>query len=169
MIAPNLTGERVTLRHQQKADFDAFWAFAQSPRACYVDPITSRLDAWHKFSAETGYWSLCGMGTWSVEVKGSLAGQVSTMQPPNFPEVEIGWIVYSGFEGQGLAYEAAELALAYTWEHIRPASLVSYIDPDNDRSIKLATKLGATHDPRARRPEGEAPEETVVFRHRRPS
>ena len=60
-----------------------------------------------------------------------------------------------------LALEAAELALDYTRRHIRPASLVSYIDARNHRSIALAKRLGATRDDAAQRHDAE----DVVYRH----
>ena len=43
---------------------------------------------------------------------------------------------------------------------------MSYITPENDRSVALAKRLGAIHDPEAALPEGETPADTVVFRHR---
>jgi RimJ/RimL family protein N-acetyltransferase len=55
-----------------------------------------------------------------------------------------------GFEGRGIAQEAARAALDWTWAHTGLASLVSYIDPRNHRSIRLAERLGARRDPAAR-------------------
>lgn len=169
MIAPTLSGSRVTLRPQKSTDFDAYYAFRQSPRAQYTDLKPDRKSAWFAFVAESGAWSLYGMGAWTVDVDGAVAGQVGVMPYPHFPEIEIGWILYDGFEGRGIAFEAATLALGYTWETIKPSSLVSYIDPENARSRKLANALGAAIDPDAARPDGEGPEECVVYRHRRPT
>ena len=95
---------------------------------------------------------------------GTLAGQVAVIHPPHFPETEIGWILFDGHEGQGIAFEAAKLALDYTWSTIQPASLVSYIDHRNTRSIALAERLGATRDDAAEKYD----DVDVVYRHRRP-
>ncbi|MEL6886242.1 MAG: GNAT family N-acetyltransferase [Pseudomonadota bacterium] len=159
--APTLSGNTVCLRHHAATDIDAFWTFFQSPRAAYVTAPQTRTHLWYGFASETGSWSLTGMGGWAIEVDGTLAGQVAVTQPPHFPEPELGWILFDGFEGRGIAFEAASLALAYTRENIRPKSLVSYIDPRNNRSIALARRLGARHDPTART--GDAGD--LVYRH----
>lgn len=55
-------------------------------------------------------------------------------------------------------------AMLWAWDQ-GIKTLVSYIDPANARSIALAERLGARHDPDAPLPEGETPEETIVYRH----
>jgi RimJ/RimL family protein N-acetyltransferase len=169
MIAPTLTGQSVTLRHHVAADLDGFWAFFQSERAAHVDAPKTRTHMYYGFGSEVGSWSLYGMGGWAIEVDGALAGQVAVTKPPHFPETEIGWIVFDGFEGQGIAHEAARLALDYAWDQIHPPTLVSYIHPDNARSVALALRLGAFLDDDAELPTGETAAETLVFRHTRPS
>ena len=67
-----------------------------------------------------------------------------------------------GHEGKGLAYEAAHLALGWFAKEAVVASLVSYIDPYNHRSIQLAKRLGAVLDTKAK---GED-ETDLVYRHR---
>lgn len=146
MIAPTLTGETVTLRPHVAADIDAFWDFYQTDRARYVSSPENRTHLWYAFGGEVASWTLFGMGAWAVEVEDTLAGQVSVCQPPHFPEPEIGWILFDGFEGRSIAFEAASLALDYTRREIKPQSLVSYIDRENARSIALAKRLGATLD-----------------------
>ena len=164
MNAPTLTDANVTLRPQQAGDFDAYFAFRQNPRAEHMGLKRDRLNAWFAFLAESGSCSLYGMGAWSVEVDGALAGQISVMQPPHFPETEIGWFLFDEFEGRGLAYSAAKLALDYTWDQIKPSSLVSYIDQNNHRSIALSQRLGAQLDPDA----AKYDEVDVVYRHTDP-
>jgi RimJ/RimL family protein N-acetyltransferase len=48
-------------------------------------------------------------------------------------------------EGRGLAHEAAGAALAWGKAQGLPA-LVSYVDPANARSIRLAERLGGRRD-----------------------
>ena len=164
MIAPTLTGQNVTLRPHVAADVDAFWNFFQTERAQYVSAPKNRTHHWYAFGAEVASWTLHGMGAWAIDSEGQMAGQVSVMQPPHFPEVEIGWILFEGFEGRGVAYEAASLALEYTWSDIKPDTLVSYIDQSNHRSIALAQRLGAQLDPDA----AKYDEVDVVYRHTDP-
>lgn len=159
--APLLTGNTVCLRHHVLGDMDAFWAFYQTPRAVLMDVPKNRTHLWYGFASEVASWELMGMGAWAIEVDGKFAGQVAITQPPHFPEPEIGWLLFDGFEGRGIAFEAAQLALDYARQHIRLASLVSYVHRANERSAKLAQRLGATPDPDA--PKHDA--EDIVYRH----
>ena len=159
--APVITGDIVRLRPHVMADMEPFWDFYRSDRAAYVTAPQNRTHMWYGFASEVGSWALTGMGGWAVEVDGQLAGQVAVIHPPHFPETELGWILFDGFEGRGIGFEAASLALDYTRHTIKPTSLVSYIDARNTRSIALAERLGATHDPRAETFDAE----DVVYRH----
>jgi len=162
--APVISGDRVRLRPHVMSDMETFWTFFQSQRAEHIDKPENRTHAWYGFASEVGSWALNGTGSWAIDVEGTLAGQVSVTQPPHFPELELGWILFDGFEGRGIAYEGESLALDYTWAAIRPTSLVSYIDHRNARSITLAKRLGAVLDPDA----AKYDDVDVVFRHRRP-
>ncbi|MEO1000744.1 MAG: GNAT family N-acetyltransferase, partial [Pseudomonadota bacterium] len=94
-------------------------------------------------------------------------GHIGLHHPPFRPEMEIGWLLYEGSEGQGYAVEAARAALAHAWGPAAAPSLVSYIDPGNTRSAAVAEKLGAAPDPDAPKPP-DAPG-AVAWRHPRPA
>ena len=159
--APVISGTQLRLRPHVLSDMDAFGAFYQSDRAQYVTKPDNPTHLWYGFAAEVGSWALTGMGSWAIDFDGQLAGQISVTHPPHFPETELGWILLDTIEGRGIAFEAATLALAYTRDTIRPASLVSYIDAHNTRSIALAKRLGATLDATADRWD----DTDVVYRH----
>ncbi|MGI3170089.1 GNAT family N-acetyltransferase [Pseudooceanicola sp. C21-150M6] len=163
MIAPTLSDGTVTLRAHRMADMDAFWDFFQSPRARYVDGPGNRSHLWYGFASEVGSWALCGQGGWAVETPdGRLAGQVAVTQPPHFAERELGWILFDGFEGQGLAFRAATMARDWAVADRPDAPLVSYIHRDNARSIALAERLGAHRDDTAEAHDAD----DLVYRHR---
>jgi RimJ/RimL family protein N-acetyltransferase len=67
-------------------------------------------------------------------------------------------------EGQGFAFEAARATVAHAFRDLGWDTAVSYIDPDNARSIALAERLGARPDPDARPNEPGL----LVYRHPRP-
>jgi RimJ/RimL family protein N-acetyltransferase len=145
--APIITGDTLRLRPHRLADMEAFWAFYQSPRAALMDAPGSKSHLWYGFASEVGSWALSGIGGWAIETSdGTLAGQIALSQPPHFAEMELGWILFDGFEGRGIAHQAAQLALNYARETVRPDSLVSYINRGNTRSVALAKRLGATLD-----------------------
>jgi RimJ/RimL family protein N-acetyltransferase len=165
MTAPVLETPRLRLRPHRMEDMDALWAFYQTPRAEYVGAPKNRTHMFYGLSSEVVSWDWMGHGAWAVDTKeGDLIGQVGITQPPHYPEREIGWIFFEHAEGKGYATEAATAALGWAWEQ-GFETLVSYITPENVRSRALAERLGATHDPDAALPEGETPEETVVYRH----
>lgn len=163
--APRLAAGDVVLRHHTLGDFDPFWAFYQSPQARHVDAPKSATHLWYGLASEIASWQLVGIGGWAIEEGGALAGQIAIIQPPHFPEVELGWILFDGFEGRSIAYRAAGLARDWFFEATSHPSLVSYIDRNNTRSQRLAERLGAQIDPEAARYD----EVDVVYRHRRPA
>ena len=94
-------------------------------------------------------------------ITGDCVGQVGINHGPSFPEWELGWLVCPEAEGQGYAHEAAAALRAWAKDERKLETLVSYIDPGNARSIRLAERLGATLDHQAERPDpGD-----LVYRH----
>lgn len=163
--APVITTARLRLRPHDMGDLDAFWAFYQSPRAQYVGRPDNRTHLWYGLASEVGSWALMGHGGWAIDTRdGELVGQVAITRPPHFPETEIGWTLFDGHEGKGFAREAATAALRWAWTSGFD-TLVSYIHPDNARSIALARRLGAAQDGEARKPKGDGDRGTLVFRH----
>jgi RimJ/RimL family protein N-acetyltransferase len=80
----------------------------------------------------------------------------------------VGWLVLAPeAEGTGLATEAARAAIADAYGRLGWPTVVSYIGPENARSIRLAEKLGAVPDPDAPQPRPEDP--VLVYRHPRPA
>ncbi|MFD1344605.1 GNAT family N-acetyltransferase [Litorisediminicola beolgyonensis] len=164
--APVIDTARLRLRGHVMADMDAFETFFASDRARYSDGPETRTHLWYGFASEVGSWPLMGHGGWAIETRdGRLAGQVAITRPPRFPETEIGWMLFEGFEGRGYAFEAASAALAWAAASGLFETLVSYITPENARSIALAERLGARHDASAALPDGETTLDTVVYRH----
>ncbi|MEM7058859.1 MAG: GNAT family N-acetyltransferase [Pseudomonadota bacterium] len=148
---PVIETERLILRRPKAQDLDSYLNFITSERAQYVGRERSRFDGWKCFSAEAGHWDLNGFGPWAVTVKGSdsSVGQIGVWHPEGFPERELGWLIWEGAEGKGIAFEAAEAARDHDYQVYGTKTLVSYIDPGNARSIRLAERLGAVLDTEA--------------------
>lgn len=163
--APILTTARLRLRGHSRSDLDRLCDLMGSDHARFMGGPMPRKDAWRWLASEVAMWDLMGHGAWGIEASdGRFIGQVGLLKPPHFPEVEIGWTLLPEAEGKGYAFEAASAALAWAWDQ-GFETLVSYITPENTRSRALAGRLGATLDPDAPRPDGETPEETIVYRH----
>ncbi len=152
MTAPEIHTERLILRPHTSADFPAYEALMASERARYMGGPFDRRGAWGNFCHDVACWSLFGHGALAVELDGKMIGQVSVSAGPLYPERELGWCVFDAHEGQGYMTEAA--AALRDWTQARFAGrLVSYVDPENVRSIALAERLGAVRDPDAHGPD----------------
>ena len=167
MIAPVLQSGRVRLRPHRIEDFQRLVEMFASPRSQYMDVAPSRAIVWRNFSADVGQWVLLGFGSWAVDdlLTGVYVGQVGLNFPVDFPEHELGWQVWEQFEGKGYAFEAAMLAREFAFGALDWPTVVSYIDPENIRSIRLAERMGAELDRNAATPNNEA---CLVYRHMRP-
>ena len=162
--APCLETERLVLRPHTIEDFEPLAAMFASDHARFVGGPCDREKAWRIFAADVGQWALLGFGPWAIELRdsGEIIGQVALSRPLHFPERELGWLLWQQFEGRGYAYEAARRAHQFAFEILGWETAVSYIDPDNHRSISLAKRLGAVHDPGAATPKGDP---VLVYRH----
>lgn len=165
-IAPTLTTERLTLRMHRPEDFDAYADLFTSDRAQHLGRTSDRETAWSHFCVDVAGWPLHGAGAWAIEQtqSGAFVGQVSIAKRRHDTEVELGWFVFAPYEGQGIAAEAATAARAWGYGTLGLKTLVSYIDPENSRSIALAERLGACLDAAAIAPK----DRDLVYRHPKP-
>ncbi|MDP4991740.1 MAG: GNAT family N-acetyltransferase [Marivita lacus] len=147
--APILETERLTLRGPEKADADAVIAFLMDDtRAAGFGGYTNRSDSWRWFALNVGHWHWHGYGYFTIEDKatGKPAGISGIWNPEGWPEPEVGWVVFDGFEGKGIAYEAATRARRWAYDDLGFTTLTSNIVPGNTRSIWLAERMGAVYE-----------------------
>lgn len=144
---PRLETERLVLRGPEARDFPAVAAFQMdAERTKFIGgPAASEFEAWGGFCRMIGHWMWHGYGFWTLEEKatGQAVGRVGLINHVSWPEPEIGWHVFAGGEGRGLAHEAAVAIRAYGGETLGLDRLVSLIDPANLRSRALAERMGA--------------------------
>lgn len=162
MIGPTLTTARLVLRPMTMADFPAYRDFLTGTRTRYMDGPHDAATAWHWFCNDVALWALMDLGGLVITKDGVAVGTVGLCHPPHFPEPELGWFLYDGAEGQGFVTEAAAALRDWGLGPRGLPTIVSYIDPDNQRSIRVAERLGARIDPLAATP-GNGP--TEVWRH----
>ncbi len=161
---PTLSTERLTLRAPTASEFEPYCDFMISPRARYIGTFDAAA-AWREYAAGMGHWALFGYGPLHIirDEDGALLGEVSILNHDFYPEVELGWTLFDGFEGQGYASEAARGMKDWAFSTHGFDTLVSYIDAENTASIAVAERLGAVHDPDAEKVDPE----DVVYRHAR--
>jgi len=144
--APMLETPNLILRGPEPRDAEAVIAFLlDQRRAAGFGPAANRGEAWRWFALNIGHWHLHGYGYFTIEDRqtGAPAGITGVWNPEGWPEPELGWVVFDGFEGRGIAHEAASRARRYAYEDLGLTTLTSNIVPGNTRSIALAERLGA--------------------------
>jgi RimJ/RimL family protein N-acetyltransferase len=156
---------RLALRPLRMADYPAYAAFMASERSVFMGGVFDRFETWGLFCHDAGQWALFGHGALMIDVAatGETVGQVGINDGPLFPETELGWMLYQGYEGQGFATEAARALRDWALTERALPTLVSYIDPANRASAAVAERLGAVLDPLATRQPGD--ETDLVYRH----
>lgn len=168
---PVLRTARLALRAPVAADWPHWRDFMGSPRSCFVRPDDfDDSKAWRAFGHAIGHWVLRGWGMFVFQLPGedSPLGMAGPWCPEGWPEREIGWTIWSAdAEGKGYAFEAAAAARDHAFGTLGWDGAVSYIHPDNARSIALAERLGAARDDLAATPFPGEP--CLVFRHPSPA
>ena len=98
-----------------------------------------------------GHWVLRGHGVWAVEERGGgqLVGRVGLLFPEGWPGLEVGWLIARPHWGKGYATEAARAAMDWARAELDATHLISLIADDNERSERVAQKLGMAVEGRA--------------------
>lgn len=145
---PVLETERLCLRAPQPGDYPGFRDYYASERSIYTGGPLGERDAWRGFASHIGHWVIHGYGMWTITFRGDDVplGFAGLWNPATWPEPEIGWTLYEGAEGRGIAFEAARAALDHVFGTLGWPSVVSYIREGNARSVALAERLGARPD-----------------------
>lgn len=147
-LVPRIASEELILRGYRESDYSRYAEFAASERSYYVGGPVGPADSWRSFLAAIGHWTLRGYGMWVIEHRatGQVAGRAGVILNDGWHEPELAWHIYEGFEGQGIAYRASLMAREYSARHFGLDHLMSYIDPQNLRSTRLARRLGAAFE-----------------------
>jgi ribosomal-protein-alanine N-acetyltransferase len=104
-------------------------------------PVPSKLDLWPVVVKETG--TIIGhCGLLPKEVDGC-------------NEVELVYVIGSGFWGRGYATEAAAAIRDHAFNTLGQARLVALIDPENTASERVARKIGMRFEKETVRPSGK--------------
>ena len=166
--APTLLSENLILRGPEARDQEPVIAFLQDEdRAAGFGALPNRGDAWRWFALNVGHWAIHGYGYFMIETKaGETAGISGIWNPEGWPEPEVGWVVFDGFERRSIAYEAACRVRRWAYEDLGFETITSNIVPGNTRSIRLAERMGAVYE---RTYQNTHMGEDMLFRHPSPA
>ena len=140
---------RLLLRPWLASDFEPLATYFADPGlAKYVGGVKTKEEAWRLLASYIGHWQLKGYGYWAVEEKSSqqFVGGVGLWHSPNWPELELGYWIMPQMQGKGYATEAARRAQRFAFEALASPSLVSYIDPANESSKRVAERVGGAFE-----------------------
>ncbi len=177
----SLVGARVRLRPWRDADLDPFARLSANADAMrHLTPLPDRAASDAAAGRMRAHFDQYGFGFMVVETldEGTFAGLAGlahvTFDAPFAPAVEIGWRLDPRFWGQGLAAEAARLALWDGFGRLNLDEIVAFTVPANERSWRLMERLGMTRDPaddfdHPRVPEGDPRRRHVLYRLARPA
>lgn len=139
---------RLLLRQLAPGDFNDHAEISSDPGVMkYVGRggALTRDDAWHSLAWLLGHWQLAGAGAWAVCERdtGRFIGRAGFIAAPDWPGLELAWLLKRDAWGQGYAFEACTAILDGCQGWLAGKELISLIHPDNQRSIRLARRLGA--------------------------
>ncbi|WP_354682342.1 GNAT family N-acetyltransferase [Cupriavidus necator] len=145
--------ERLLLRQWRDADYVPFASLnADAETMRYFPAPLSRAESDAMANRCRGLIAAKGWGLWVVERKagGAFLGFVGLHEPawalPFTPCVEIGWRLARHAWGSGYATEAARGALAWGFERLGLAEIVSFTTLANRRSRAVMERLGMRED-----------------------
>ena len=139
---------RLRLRPPQASDAEPLREIHEDPEVIehvlFGAPPGGITVAWRHVAMMIGHWHLRGYGQWTIVEKtgGQVVGRVGLWNPEGWPGIELGWIIRRSLWGKGLATEAAGTALQWAWDNVETDHIISIIQPDNVRSIRVADKIG---------------------------
>jgi RimJ/RimL family protein N-acetyltransferase len=164
---PVLETRRLVLRGPDPKDYPNFKATFASYRSRFMGGPLNAYETWMLYAAEIGHWEIRGFGMWMIHDKatGETYGMAGGWQPAQWPEREIAWIIWPEKSGHGFALEATHACRNYFYTQKGWEGAVSYLDPKDLDSIRLAERLGATKDKAAATLDGN----DVVYRHPAPA
>ncbi len=146
---PTVVTERLTLRAIRAGDLDASAAMWADPKFMeYLGGPADRQSAWRNIMQSLGHWALWGYGLWTVveNATGDVVGRAGLWNEPGWPGVEAAWFIASSRWGRGYAPEAAEASIRFAFDNVGVDRVVSVIDADNAKSVRVAGKVGETRD-----------------------
>jgi RimJ/RimL family protein N-acetyltransferase len=146
-VIPAFETGRLLLRAFERDDVDRFAAISANPEVMRFIGNGQPLDraaSWRAMASFLGHWTLRGYGQWAMVEKatGLLIGRVGLWNPEGWPGLEVGWLLDRSAWDRGYATEGAGAALDHAFEVVGADQIISAIQPENARSIRVAERIG---------------------------
>lgn len=144
---PIVETARLRLREPKGSDFEDY-------AALYADPEVTRFlgdgatwdrgRAWRHLAFAIGHWQLEGTGVWVAQERatGAFVGMIGFWEPATWPGFELAFHLARRHWHRGYASEGARAAMAYAFEVLGRARLISLVHPANHASIRVVERIG---------------------------
>jgi RimJ/RimL family protein N-acetyltransferase len=143
---PALKTERLILRPPAPEDFEPWAEFCADAEAHrFLGGALDRAAAWRNMCTVTGAWTVRGFSFFSVieKASGRWIGRVGPWQPEGWPGTEVAYGLARAAWGKGYAHESAAAAMDWAFNHLGWSEVVHCIDRANEKSQRVAARLGA--------------------------
>jgi 3-hydroxybutyryl-CoA dehydratase len=148
-----LETERLLIRPWRADDRDAFAAMASDPEVMrfvhaglpYTNEESDEFFA--RQARQENDFGVC-MGAMVEKASGAVVGIAGIQPLGTTGDLEIGWWLRRDVWGRGYATEAGNAAMRHILDTLGRTRVVAIIDPGNDASIRVATRLGFRYDRR---------------------
>lgn len=152
---PSLTTARLVLRPLTSDDAGSLQQIMAEPGVLryFPNPAAPSLEQVSKMIAgQMRHWQEHQYGWWGVaqHPTGRLIGWCGLQFLPETGETEVAYLLAKSCWGQGLATEAARMALDYGFKTLLLERIIAIIHPDNLGSQRVAEKAGLIFLDRAR-------------------
>jgi RimJ/RimL family protein N-acetyltransferase len=142
--------QRTALRMFRESDFDPMMDVLGDPDVMRFGDGPQSADWTRSWIARTINNYAQGFGLWAVVLRKSenpigYCGLSYFDDINGQPEIELGYRLAKKYWGSGLATEAASAVRDLAFGQLSLKRLISLIDPENWRSIRVAEKLGMIH------------------------
>ena len=146
--------ERLLLRRWVQSDRSPFADLNADARVMEHFPsVLARADSDVLADRIEAHFERHGFGLWAVELPdqipfiGFVGLAIPSFEAHFTPCVEVGWRLAVAYWSRGYATEGARAALAFGFGPLALDEIVSMTVPENERSRRVMTRLGMTHDP----------------------
>lgn len=148
-----LETDRLIIRPWQPDDRAAFDAMARDPEVVrfvhHGEPYTDEEaeEFLSRQARQLREFDMC-MGPMVEKSSGRVVGLAGVQPLGRSGDLEIGWWLAREVWGRGYATEAGGAAMRHVLETLKRPRVVAIIDPGNDASVRVATRLGMKYEGR---------------------
>lgn len=156
-IPSSLETERLIIRKYKKRDGQAFFALLERKNnrellrehVKEAEDLKTEEDAEINVRERIGEWVIRRRFVMGILLKNTanFVGQI-WIEPKNWevPSFELGYFIDPEYQGQGIATEAAKRSVEFLFENLHAHKVIIITRDTNERSWKLAERLGFTRE-----------------------